>query len=382
MKTLGVPLSEYSNSSLKTITRLQQMDKAAKKEQKLKLKRIQNKRHKKERNSEKPESEDHFYKKDETEGKAKGCGCKTAKEGKFCNNNCSCKAKNVSCSQNCKGCRNTNCGNPHSVNTVITTDKQQTIEMEDPEIDINVRIKCGCKAGNCLNGRCSCKTANRCSIWCSCGCSYDSKLLVPAEIEQKFTVCIVDTETTGLSNDDQVLEFCVYVPSSQKSYSVFIMPTIPIPKAATNVHGITLEKLTAKKAKTFAEVGQNIIDAVAAMCELPPLLIAHNAGFDKRMIETNFKNNNIKLPKWQWCNSVPLLRRLMPDRKAKKWNLETLSKELKLKAVDHSATGDVQNLWSILSYAVSKICRIDSKNLVLIIKQLEYYFSGGITWKQ
>lgn len=98
---------------------------------------------------------------------------------------------------------------------------------------------------------------------------------------------IVDTETTGTdSSTDKVIELAVVVfeychatgaiGRVLGSYDALEDPGIPIPPSSTAIHGIT-DAMVA---------GQCIDDAaVARLLEGVALVIAHNAGFDRKFLE-------------------------------------------------------------------------------------------------
>lgn len=105
--------------------------------------------------------------------------------------------------------------------------------------------------------------------------------------EDVLQVAIVDTETTGLSAEkDEIIELGLVVVavgaiSGQAfevldSYGALEEPSSPIPPETTRVHGITDEMVA----------GQRIDDKrVHEMLKNVGLVIAHNAGFDRRFLE-------------------------------------------------------------------------------------------------
>ena len=113
---------------------------------------------------------------------------------------------------------------------------------------------------------------------------------------------IVDVETTGMSvDDDQVIELGIvvfeYVPDAGvigpvvARYGGLEDPGRPIPPESTRIHGITDAMVK----------GQRLDDvAIAAILEDVGLVIAHNAGFDRRFLEA-------RLPlfaKFPWACSI------------------------------------------------------------------------------
>lgn len=105
--------------------------------------------------------------------------------------------------------------------------------------------------------------------------------------EDVVRVAIVDTETTGMNAErDEIIELgLVVVAVGAKSglafevldsYSGLEQPRGPIPPETTKVHGITDQMV----------LGKRIDDSrVVAMLKDVRLVVAHNAGFDRRFLE-------------------------------------------------------------------------------------------------
>jgi DNA polymerase-3 subunit epsilon len=98
---------------------------------------------------------------------------------------------------------------------------------------------------------------------------------------------IVDTETTGTdSTVDKIIELAIVVfeychatgtvGRVLDTYDALEDPGMPIPPSSTAIHGITDEMV----------VGQHIDDArVGQLLDSVGIVIAHNAGFDRRFLE-------------------------------------------------------------------------------------------------
>lgn len=115
--------------------------------------------------------------------------------------------------------------------------------------------------------------------------------LMPASGETRRAV-LVDTETTGLDQDsDEVIELAllpfdyerdtgrVVAVQEREAISDFREPGKPIPKVSSEIHGISNEM-----------VKGHAIDAqrVRSIIEPAQLIIAHNAGFDRPMVEKHW----------------------------------------------------------------------------------------------
>ena len=98
-----------------------------------------------------------------------------------------------------------------------------------------------------------------------------------------------DLETTGLEEDDEIIEFGgAYFEGDElkKTYSTLVNPNKPVPKAVLMLTGINDEDI--KKAPTIAEVGNEIQNFIS-----DNILVAHNAQFDLSFIqkEVSFISN-------------------------------------------------------------------------------------------
>lgn len=100
----------------------------------------------------------------------------------------------------------------------------------------------------------------------------------------------VDVETTGLNVDeDKIIQFAGvrfsfdsegHVGRIGPTYTALEDPGVPLPERITDITGITSEQLA----------GQRIDDsAIAQLLDGVVLVIAHNAEFDRKMIERRFR---------------------------------------------------------------------------------------------
>ena len=72
---------------------------------------------------------------------------------------------------------------------------------------------------------------------------------------------VVDTETTGLTNTDQVLQVAVLDPSGRILVDTTVRPTCEIHPRASEVHGFTIESLGS--APTYDQVHDAIVSHLA-----------------------------------------------------------------------------------------------------------------------
>ena len=88
---------------------------------------------------------------------------------------------------------------------------------------------------------------------------------------------VLDTETTGLGQRDQIVQVAVIDGTGEPLLVRLVRPTVPIPPDASRVHGITAD--TVKDAPTFPEVYAELTAVLRDQT-----IIAYNAEFDRRML--------------------------------------------------------------------------------------------------
>ncbi len=114
-------------------------------------------------------------------------------------------------------------------------------------------------------------------------------------------IAFVDTETTGTDTKiDRVVEVGIVIGRGgeiQSRHSWLINPMMPVPKEASDIHGITDEDL--KDKPRFAEVADEIR---AAFRDALPA--AYNAAFDRAFIHNEFA----RLPPTPAADLPPALR--------------------------------------------------------------------------
>ena len=88
---------------------------------------------------------------------------------------------------------------------------------------------------------------------------------------------ILDTETTGLGIFDQVVQVAVIDTTGAVLLDTLVKPTRPIPRIASNIHGITDAKVA--DAPTFGEIYNALLMAVGGK-----RVVIYNKNFDVAML--------------------------------------------------------------------------------------------------
>lgn len=111
----------------------------------------------------------------------------------------------------------------------------------------------------------------------------------PDRLSAARTGIILDTETTGLEEKDEVVEIAMLrfrfdeggILSLDEVFNELREPAVPISEEASRVTGITDEMVR----------GERISDAdLAAFLEGAEIIVAHKADFDRPMVERTFPN--------------------------------------------------------------------------------------------
>lgn len=103
----------------------------------------------------------------------------------------------------------------------------------------------------------------------------------------------IDTETTGLSRSDEIIEMAVISDSGEVLFNSLIKPTQPIPAEATAIHGITDNDVIG------APVWSDIHSKVVHLLESADCVIAYNSNFDERMIRQTAVLYGLTVPSYR-----------------------------------------------------------------------------------
>jgi DNA polymerase III epsilon subunit family exonuclease len=115
-----------------------------------------------------------------------------------------------------------------------------------------------------------------------------------------------DTETTGLHDTDRLVELAAVRfrgGQVEAEWSVLVDPGVPIPPAATAVHGLTDSDVAGRE--TAAEVLPAFLDFVQGAA-----LVAHNAPFDLRVLALELLRAGLPLPDQPVVDTCALSRLL------------------------------------------------------------------------
>ena len=139
----------------------------------------------------------------------------------------------------------------------------------------------------------------------------------------------IDTETTGITRTDEILEIVFVDWYGSVLFESFIRPQKPIPPESTAIHGITSDMV--EKARPWPIAWQQIRPLVAGR-----LLAMYNAEFDMRMMQQSLEQ--YRLPwreNFDTLDIMDLFSQFIgewdPNRKAlRRYRLEQAGKYFKI----------------------------------------------------
>lgn len=159
---------------------------------------------------------------------------------------------------------------------------------------------------------------------------------------------ILDTETTGLSSNDAIVEISMIEliegVKTGRRYHKFLNPMIAMSKKAVEIHKITNEKI--KDCPKFFDVAEEIIKFIGTAT-----IIAHNAPFDKKML-----NNELSRAGWEnysddrFIDTLEISRFLYPKEKNSQDALcqrFSIDNHNRMETGIHSAAEDTAHLYLI-----------------------------------
>jgi DNA polymerase III subunit epsilon len=160
---------------------------------------------------------------------------------------------------------------------------------------------------------------------------------------------ILDIETTGGQyNEEGITEIAIYKFDGHEVVDQFISlvnPEIPIQPFVVKLTGINNAML--RSAPKFFEVAKRIIE-ITEGC----IVVAHNASFDYRILQTEFRRLGFKFQKPTLC-TVELSKKLLPGHAS--YSLGKLVRALGIPMADrHRASGDAMATVKLFKMLLAK----------------------------
>ena len=121
-------------------------------------------------------------------------------------------------------------------------------------------------------------------------------------------VLILDTETTGLGPEAEIIEIAVIDSTGAVLMDAVSLPQDDIPKAVSDIHGLTyrrLKRLGAQPWPTIHEEVQTVLKGAS-------LVLGWNVSFDRRMLQQTAKRHGLGMTKVSWRDLLGDYRTMRP----------------------------------------------------------------------
>jgi DNA polymerase-3 subunit epsilon len=157
---------------------------------------------------------------------------------------------------------------------------------------------------------------------------------------------ILDTETTGMSPTDEIVQMAILSPEGTVLLDTLIHPSQPIPASATAVHGITDSEV--EDAPAFKEIYPEIKNIISGKT-----VIIYNAAFDLRILVQTARRYRL-LPLFEHKEQVECAMLMYSAWVGEEWPYGGY-KWQKLTGGDHTALGDCRATLEV----IKKMGRLD-----------------------
>lgn len=151
-------------------------------------------------------------------------------------------------------------------------------------------------------------------------------------LEGKNSICVFDTETTGLEKDAKIIQFSAIkyeiTPELKlkpmASVNTYINPEMILPDVITELTGITQDTVDAAKPERF------VVDEVMAILDSSDIWAGQNVNFDLLKIENMCKRTGFPYDPKPSIDTLKMARHLIPLDK-----IEPIAKSLGYKRGNH-----------------------------------------------
>ena len=165
---------------------------------------------------------------------------------------------------------------------------------------------------------------------------------------------ILDTETTGLDLNAEVIELALIDLEGNVIFSEMMKPVAPVTEGAYKIHGISDEMLAEKP--SWPEIYPRLLKAIAGRD-----IVIFNSAFDVRMIEQTCQRHGLPMQAFNSHCLMLLYAEFYGERKGSGWKWQNLFKALAQADLQHRpahrAVGDCLMTADLLKYVASGKCK-------------------------
>ncbi|MDI3339402.1 MAG: 3'-5' exonuclease [Sphaerobacter sp.] len=169
-----------------------------------------------------------------------------------------------------------------------------------------------------------------------------------AEMLRRDDVLFLDTETTGLDEQAEIVEIAAVDARGTVLLDTLVRPRRPIPVEARAVHGISDAMVAA--APTWPAVQAEL----ARLLRTHPRVVIYNAAFDRRMLAQTARGYRLPPLEAEWHCAMLRYAAFAEERHPRsgdyRWHrLEHAAAALGVAPPTHRALGDVRTCWAVVA---------------------------------
>lgn len=205
-------------------------------------------------------------------------------------------------------------------------------------------------------------------------------------VSKHYPLTIFDTETTGLSQADYIVQFAgqrLEYNETKKEYEVtkeidlYIKPPVIMSEDVINIHGLTNEFLAAKPTE------EECFDEIYNFLNYPSIILGYNVKFDIKMTKGMFERQGKTFAPSSVIDVFGMVKEAciktddLPDRK-----LETIARYFKLDKdiTFHSAVDDVTATWRVARFLCDAY--IETLKQDKDIVKVKGFLADGTVWNK
>nr|WP_253938230.1 3'-5' exonuclease [Hahella sp. HN01] len=171
-------------------------------------------------------------------------------------------------------------------------------------------------------------------------------------------VVVLDTETTGLDDQAEVIEISVMDMRGKVLFDQLVRPLNPVPNEAADIHGITSESLADKP--NFPDVYHSLKRVIGGKT-----VVAYNADFDCRLLMQTCAAYGLPVIEadWQCAMNAYTRYRKEPDAKRGGYRRQSLAKAAAQMGIEvngaHRAVADCFTTVEVIKVMFTRLLVLD-----------------------
>lgn len=128
------------------------------------------------------------------------------------------------------------------------------------------------------------------------------------ELLDRTDVLILDTETTGLGTEAEIIEIAVIDSTGAVLVDTVSLPQDDVPKAASDIHGLTYTRLKRLGAQPWPKIHEELLSVLKGAS----LVLGWNVSFDRRMLQQTANRHGLRMTKVSWRDLLADYRAMRP----------------------------------------------------------------------